>query len=291
VLEVVVVDDGSQDGTLELLHEAARTRPKLRPVWRTNGGTGMARATGAEAARGSLLLLLDDDTVPEPMLASRHAAVHAAEGTAGGLLVVGAMPTQPVSRRTVHSVTTDFYVRDYGICVRDWERDPDTVLQHLWAGHMSLRREDALRVGLGDPVTGREFFEDLELGLRMRAAGMKGVYAPHLVATHQHQRTLDGFLREAHSQGRAMLILHCRHPEAVPDPTPGLIAGRAPGPARWLVLAAGRGGRVAEVLTTALLRATVLAGRLRLWGLQALLATLLRRAGQAAGLARARSAG
>lgn len=67
-LEVVVVDDGSSDGTPELV-EALVEREGLtgvRVVRQANAGKAMALARGAREARHDLLVMLDGDTVFEP---------------------------------------------------------------------------------------------------------------------------------------------------------------------------------------------------------------------------------
>lgn len=287
VHEVVVVVDGSDDGTTAALEDRARQAPGLRPMWQPHAGAGAARQRGVEAAGGELVLLLDDDVVPRPGLASGHAEVHAAHD--GPLVVVGAMPTPRPQRRGVDSVTTDLYVDDYAACTADWLRNPDTVLEHLWSGNLSLPRALAAEVGLDDLDMGALFFEDRDLGMRLRAAGVPAVYRPELAAEHQHARSLRAFLDDARRQGRGLVVLHQRYPALVPDPTGRWIAGRAPLPARWLVQAAARGGRPGRALPALVLSATRLAGRARVWRLQHLLAVLLRRVGQASGAAAARS--
>ncbi len=81
--EVVVVDDGSRDGTAGLLAAAAaRPGARLRVVSPgRNVGRARARNLGARAARGRWILFLDDDIVAPPGLLAAH--LDAAGGPSG----------------------------------------------------------------------------------------------------------------------------------------------------------------------------------------------------------------
>ncbi|QGQ18979.1 glycosyltransferase [Cellulomonas sp. JZ18] len=69
-VEVVVVDDGSQDGTAALAQRYADRHPSVRVVRKANGGHGSAINVGLEHARGTYLKVVDsDDWVDEDALA------------------------------------------------------------------------------------------------------------------------------------------------------------------------------------------------------------------------------
>jgi glycosyltransferase involved in cell wall biosynthesis len=60
--EIVVVDDGSKDGTLRVALEMARGRSDYRVLHRpTSSSPACARNAGAAASRGDLIFFLDDD--------------------------------------------------------------------------------------------------------------------------------------------------------------------------------------------------------------------------------------
>jgi phenylacetate-CoA ligase len=69
--EIVLVDDGSADGTGDLLRELAQTHPEVQPVFHEkNKGIAAAWATGLEASKGYYACLIDSDLqyVPEDIL-------------------------------------------------------------------------------------------------------------------------------------------------------------------------------------------------------------------------------
>ena len=62
-LDVIVVDDGSKDCTLEILRSAFGDDPRVTILTQENGGKSRALNNGISHAKGGLLLLLDADTM------------------------------------------------------------------------------------------------------------------------------------------------------------------------------------------------------------------------------------
>ncbi|MCW2779522.1 MAG: glycosyl transferase group 1, partial [Frankiales bacterium] len=75
--EVVVCDDGSTDGTPEVLRALAAADPRVRPVRRDNGGEGAAKNTAVRVATGDWVVVLDADDLllPRRLEAARDVAV------------------------------------------------------------------------------------------------------------------------------------------------------------------------------------------------------------------------
>jgi glycosyltransferase involved in cell wall biosynthesis len=59
--ELIVVDDGSSDGTGRVLDDLARSEHRLRVVHQANGGHGKALRTGMDIAAGQYVFLVDSD--------------------------------------------------------------------------------------------------------------------------------------------------------------------------------------------------------------------------------------
>lgn len=60
-LEIIIVDDGSTDGTLQILNNYAAKDDRIRVISQTNRGVAAARNTAIEAARGDFIAPLDAD--------------------------------------------------------------------------------------------------------------------------------------------------------------------------------------------------------------------------------------
>src|SRR4051812_36453688 len=218
-LEVVVVVDGCDDGSIEYLRERAEAEPRLRPLLIPNSGAVAAQQAGVEAARGDIVLVIDDDVLAAPGLVSGHARHHAGEPD---LVVVGYMPTERPAQRQAGSFTSELYHDVYEFRCRGWEADPDNVLKGLWGGNVSVSRAALLAHG---GIGGRyvlPYHYDWELGLRLRAAGLRGRFDRSLAAQHLHERSYSAFRREARAQGRAMWLIENLHaaqlgPEQIRD--------------------------------------------------------------------------
>jgi GT2 family glycosyltransferase len=277
--EVVVVVDGCRDGSYEWLVERAGGDRRLRPLWIENQGENGARRAGIERARGEVVLLLDDDVAASPGLASGHARRHAGRS---GLVVVGYMPPPARAERRPGDFTTRLYAREYESVCAGYERAPERILHGLWAGNMSLRREDCLRVMVDGAAPALAYHADRELGLRCLKAGLRGEFDRSLRAAHLHTRTLDGFARDARAQGAGAATVHALHGDVLgPLPAAAFDHGLPAPAAAWLRLC--RRPRVAAASSRVLRALTPAAGRARLRSAEEAAGRLLRRIEQQRG--------
>jgi Glycosyl transferase family 2 len=266
--EIVVVVDGSHDGSYELLEESSQREPRIRPVFQENGGHGTALQRGTEQAIFDVIVYLDDDVIASEGLISGHASWHTDDRRR---LVLGYMPTRITHPRRPGQAATILYARDYERTCRMYENDPHAILTHLWGGNLSMRRRDALEVGLVTlPVL--RYHEDARFGFRCQRAGLEATSDRSLLASHHHRRELSQFVIECQRSGecRAQLMLEFPDLRVIIDPLSTLSM-----PVRLLtrLLSVAVVERFAAPLT---MTASSVFGRLRAWRLEVFSARALR---------------
>jgi len=88
-LEVVAVNDGSKDGTAQILDEYAKKNPQLKVIHKPNGGKRTAVARGFYAARGDFLVLIDSDSIVDRYAIEEIMKTFAANPKVGGIVCHG----------------------------------------------------------------------------------------------------------------------------------------------------------------------------------------------------------
>lgn len=185
--EVIVVDDGSSDATPQRLPGIAGLRYHRR---RSNGGFVAACNEGAALARGEFLVLLNNDTVPQPGWLDALLATFDAEPGAG---LVGAQLRYPDGRLQEAGgvVFSDGSAWNYGRYESPddpryaYLRDADYVS----GAAIALPRELFLALGGFDAEYAPAYYEDTDLAFRVRAAGRRVIYQPAAVVVHAEGAT------------------------------------------------------------------------------------------------------
>ncbi len=108
--EVVVVVDGSRDGSFEMLQEWSLVEPRIRAIFQENAGDSAARQKGIEEAKFDVVVVLDDDVVASTGLIGAHARHHTDRKRR---LVLGYMPTRVPQPRSPGQVATVLYAEEY----------------------------------------------------------------------------------------------------------------------------------------------------------------------------------
>jgi len=274
--EVIVVVDGSRDGSFELVDRLARDEPRLRPLFIENRGDMGARDAGARAATGEIVLFVDDDVLADPGLVTGHATRHAERAAD---VVVGYMPVTPPATRHRDDFALRLYASEYEGRCQIYEEDPGSAVRDLWAGNFSMRRADCLAIGMANPAFTEHYHADRDFGIRCLESGLTGTFDRALSADHLHGRTLQSFIRDARSQGAARVLLPRFHPGTVAPPAAGEFARGLPRAVSHIVRLTRR-PRAYLAVSWSLRYLVRAGGRTRLWAPQRGLARVLRRVEQ-----------
>ena len=202
LFEVLVVDDGGglADGAVEPFRDAL----DLKLIAQQHAGPAAARNTGARAARGELLAFTDDDCRPAPgWLKALAASLRTEPGSAAGGRTVNALEDNPYSAASQSLV--DYLYESWNV---SGPGGPLFFTSNNFALPASVFRD----AGGFDESFPRAAGEDRELCDRLRARGVKLLYAPEAVVLHAHALSLTGFCRQHFNYGRA--ALHFRRARA-----------------------------------------------------------------------------
>ena len=201
--EVVVVDDGSTDGTPDWLRAEAARFPHVRLIEQVHGGPAEGRNRGVDHAEGDVIVFIDSDLVVTDGFLACHARALKRSWEQEG----------------------DRLCFTYGAVVNTANFETPTQERHKlrdlsWAyfatGNVAIDRQVLESAGLFDTGFRLYGWEDLELGERLRRLSVRLIKCPEAVGYHWHPAlSLDQIPRLIEVEGeraRMGLVFYRKHP-------------------------------------------------------------------------------
>jgi cellulose synthase/poly-beta-1,6-N-acetylglucosamine synthase-like glycosyltransferase len=195
-VEVIVVDDGSTDGTAAIAAQCG-----VKVLCQVHAGPAAARNLGAHAARGDILLFTDADCTPVRDWVERMVAPFADPNVAGAKGEYRTRQGELVAR-FVQQEYQARYDRMAG------QADIDFVDTYSAA----YRRDLFLAAGGFDTIFPTASVEDQEFSFRLAGQGYRLVYVPGAIVYHQHDRTLAEYVRRKYRIGFWKALVMRRYP-------------------------------------------------------------------------------
>jgi glycosyltransferase involved in cell wall biosynthesis len=206
--ELIVVDDGSSDGTGDWLKRSS-FGPPTRLVAQPNRGPAAARNRGIDLASGRLIAFLGDDTVPDPDWLATHARAHRDRGGRCGIVGYTRWHDRMRLNPFLRYINETGFQFGYGL-IKNRE---DVRFNFFYTSNVSLPRELLLRERFDERFP-RPAWEDTELAYRLtRRQGMRLVYCPEAVTAHDHATSVKRFIARQEMVGYFAVRFAAIHPE------------------------------------------------------------------------------
>jgi glycosyltransferase involved in cell wall biosynthesis len=199
--EVVVVDDGSSDRTIEWLNSAQLSHVRL--IEQAHKGPAAARNLGVEQAQGDTIIFIDSDLVVTPVFLQAHA-----DGLAQGQRELGSdclfTYGRVINTANFEEPTAEPYkVTDYSAAF-------------FATGNVAIARHWLLAAGLFDAGFSLYGWEDLELGVRLKKLGLKLIKVPEAVGYHWHPAfslaQIPKLIDQEVQRGQMGVVFYEKHP-------------------------------------------------------------------------------
>ncbi|GJQ14459.1 hypothetical protein GpartN1_g6250.t1 [Galdieria partita] len=165
--EVIVVDDGSTDGTPTLVQQWNKQFPRVRLLRLShNGGPGRARNAGVIASLGRLLVFVDSDVIAKPGFLYAHWKRHRES--------LGCLSVGPVYWIDHISQQTRYRFR--------WWTDASRAF--FCTSNAAVGKHLFIKSGMFDADFQKYGWEDLELGERLRNMKIPRYFVKQAIAFH-----------------------------------------------------------------------------------------------------------
>jgi len=177
--EVIFVNNGSSDNSFALLQERARTQPnRFRAYYiAPTGGPSAPRNHGIRYAKGEIVVILDDDVIPEPDLVFLHWDFHQRHPdpeyvALGEVYIPEDLQDDPMSL---------FHTFPY----HEVSRKEFPEYFYFWTCNVSFKRQFMLQFGMfpEDML----YYEDIVCGYKLANNGMRLCFLPEARGKHLHQ--------------------------------------------------------------------------------------------------------
>jgi glycosyltransferase involved in cell wall biosynthesis len=183
--EVVLVNDGSTDNTPAVIERAvSRAGCRFEVVNQANSGLAKGRNAGISRASGRRIIFIDDDVLPLPNFVEEHLRSHERTPLAvvrGGAINVENFDELPPPHWNIKHYSGNFF----------------------WTTNVSVPLATIRAIGGFNESFSEYGWEDIDVGLRLRFGGVRGVFNPKALAYHYKPRPRSGNVEKMVAQARA----------------------------------------------------------------------------------------
>ncbi len=201
--EIVLVDDGSTDGTVDWLRDNFETYPHLRIFEQSHGGAALGRNLGVEKSKGELIVFIDSDLIVDRSFLRSHV---------DSLLKAW----KKLGNRKCFTYGSVINTSNF----KNPNSEPFKLQDLSWAyfatGNVAIDKKVLEISGLFDISFRLYGWEDLELGERLRNMGVKLIKCPRAIGYHWHPalaiEQIPKLIRIEKERAKMGLVFYNKHP-------------------------------------------------------------------------------
>ena len=201
--EIVIVDDGSTDGTVDWIRKNIETYPHLRLFEQSHGGPALGRNLGVEKSNGELIVFIDSDLVVEKYFLTNHVKS-----------IIRAW--RKLGNRKCFTYGSVINTSNFNNPKSEPFKLQDLSWAYFATGNVAIDKKVLEKSGLFDPSFRLYGWEDLELGERLRNMGVKLIKCPKAIGYHWHPAlSLDqipNLIRIEKERAKMGLVFYRKHP-------------------------------------------------------------------------------
>lgn len=200
--EIIVVDDGSTDETVNILRSFGS---RIKVLSKTNGGPASARNAGIRASLGTLIAFTDSDCFPDQdWLQELVKGFYSLEIVGVGGMVITAVTGYLAEYIDLHGWMNPAYSSDGNILC-------------LVTANACFRCNALLKANLFDERFRKPGGEDTELSVRLRSMGYKFAFVDTAVVRHRHKTSFRGHVKTIANHGEGQYLNEKLWPAEVGD--------------------------------------------------------------------------
>jgi len=203
--EIIVIDDGSTDGTESTIRTIVDRDPdRIRYLEENHRGPASARNLGLREAKGEIVIFTGDDCIADKELLAEHATYHK---KLGNIAVLGIVKNHPNIPRTslVEYLENSFEQFHYSAIASSNMKE--VSFHFFFTSNVSVRKEVLSSVGLFNELYKYPAWEDIDLGHRIqKRLRIPIVFNENAVVYHCHPTSLIRAMKRELMRGREYVL-------------------------------------------------------------------------------------
>jgi len=201
--EILIVDDGSTDGTTDWLKNNIDIFPHLRLLQQSHGGPAMGRNLGVNNSKGDLIVFIDSDLIVDKFFLSNH---------------VDSLTSawKKLGNRKCFTYGSVINTSNFDNPNSESFKLQDLSWAYFATGNVAIDKKVLEISGLFDTSFQLYGWEDLELGERLRNMGVKLIKCPKAIGYHWHPALaldqIPHLIQIEKERAKMGLVFYQKHP-------------------------------------------------------------------------------